>query len=136
MNNYILQSPKCNNSFCAGTKAKSMDVSKAREMVKSIFDEKLKEKEDEVDLISQRIKEVQNALQLVRYGSVTSMSNQTQIYVRKFFKIVLSKKVVKMRRFLNYSAVIHFDLTRKFSFFFRDLRVTISCLRFTPQLQH
>ena len=81
MNNYILQSPKCNNSFCAGTKAKSMDVSKAREMVKSIFDEKLKEKEDEVDLISQRIKEVQNALQLVRYGSVTSMSNQTQIYV-------------------------------------------------------
>jgi len=63
-----------------GTKAKSMDVSKAREMVKSIFDEKLKEKEDEVDLISQRIKEVQNALQLVRYGSVTSMSNQTQIY--------------------------------------------------------
>ena len=58
-----------------------MDVRKAREMVKSIFDEKLKEKEDGVDLISQRIKEVQNALQLVRYGSVTSMSNQTQIYV-------------------------------------------------------
>ena len=81
MNDFILQRPKCNNSFCAGTKAKSMDVSKAREMVKSIFDEKLKEKEDEVDLISQRIKEVQNALQLVRYGSVTSMSNQTQIYV-------------------------------------------------------
>ena len=69
-----------------GTKTKSMDANKAREMVKSIFDEKLKEKEEEVDLISQRIKEVQNALQLVRYGSVTSMSNQTQIYVSTICK--------------------------------------------------
>ena len=57
-----------------------MELNQAREMVKSIFAEKLKEKEEEVDLISERIKEVQNALQLVRYGSVTAMSNQTQIY--------------------------------------------------------
>ena len=64
-----------------GPKILLLRTHQAREMVKSIFDEKLKEKEDEVDLISQRIKEVQNALQLVRYGSVTSMSNQTQIYV-------------------------------------------------------
>ena len=58
-----------------------MELSKAREMVKSLFAEKLKEKEDEVELISERIKEVQSALHLVRYGSVTAMSNQTQIYV-------------------------------------------------------
>jgi len=57
-----------------------MELSKAREMVKSLFAEKLKEKEDEVELISERIKEVQSALHLVRYGSVTAMSNQTQIY--------------------------------------------------------
>ena len=54
---------------------------KANEMIKTLFAEKLKEKEDEVELISQRIKEVQSALQLVRYGSVTNISNQTQIYV-------------------------------------------------------
>ena len=54
---------------------------KACEMIKALFAEKLKAKEDEVELISQRIKEVQSALQLVRYGSVTNLSNQTQIYV-------------------------------------------------------
>ena len=53
----------------------------ACEMIKALFAEKLKAKEDEVELISQRIKEVQSALQLVRYGSVTNLSNQTQIYV-------------------------------------------------------
>jgi len=53
---------------------------KACEMIKALFAEKLKAKEDEVELISQRIKEVQSALQLVRYGSVTNLSNQTQIY--------------------------------------------------------
>ena len=52
-----------------------------REMIHSIFAEKLKEKEEEVECISQKIKEVQNALQMVRYGAVTNMSNQTQIYV-------------------------------------------------------
>ena len=58
-----------------------IDDEKACEMIKALFAEKLKEKEDEVELISQRIKEVQSALQLVRYGSVTNLSNQTQIYV-------------------------------------------------------
>ena len=57
---------------------------KANEMIKTLFAEKLKEKEDEVELISQRIKEVQSALQLVRYGSVTNISNQTQIYVSSY----------------------------------------------------
>merc|ERR1719219_710389 len=51
-----------------------------REMIHSIFAEKLKEKEEEVECISQKIKEVQNALQMVRYGAVTNMSNQTQIH--------------------------------------------------------
>ena len=54
---------------------------RACEMINALFAEKLKEKEDEVELISQRIKEVQSALQLVRYGTVTNLSNQTQIYV-------------------------------------------------------
>merc|ERR1719507_1026452 len=49
-------------------------------MINALFAEKLKEKEDEVELISQRIKDVQSALQLVRYGTVTNLSNQTQIY--------------------------------------------------------
>ena len=84
-----------------GTKTKSMDANKAREMVKSIFDEKLKEKEEEVDLISQRIKEVQNALQLVRYGSVTSMSNQTQIYVSSSNNNSQSFSYVTKRIFLG-----------------------------------
>merc|ERR1719219_1391926 len=51
-----------------------------REMIHSIFAEKLKEKEEEVECISQKIKEVQNALQMVRYGAVTNMSSQTQIH--------------------------------------------------------
>ena len=54
---------------------------RACEMINALFAEKLKEKEDEVELISQRIKDVQSALQLVRYGTVTNLSNQTQIYV-------------------------------------------------------
>ena len=54
---------------------------RACEMINALFAEKLKEKEDEVELISQRIKDVQSALQLVRYGAVTNLSNQTQIYV-------------------------------------------------------
>jgi len=53
---------------------------RACEMINALFAEKLKEKEDEVELISQRIKDVQSALQLVRYGTVTNLSNQTQIY--------------------------------------------------------
>ena len=56
---------------------------RACEMINALFAEKLKEKEDEVELISQRIKDVQSALQLVRYGAVTNLSNQTQIYVSK-----------------------------------------------------
>lgn len=62
---------------------------KAEDMVKAIFAERLKEKEDEVESISQRIKEVQSALQLIRYGAVTNMSTQTQINVRNVKTLIL-----------------------------------------------
>ena len=61
--------------------ARNISNEKACEMINAVFAKKLKEKEDEVEVISQRIKEVQSALQLVRYGAVTNISNQTQIYV-------------------------------------------------------
>ena len=59
-----------------------MDPKRAKELVEEIFTTKLREKEEEIEAISQRIKEVQHNLQLVRYGAVSAMSNQTQIYVR------------------------------------------------------
>ena len=61
---------------------KTLDPKRARELVEEIFTTKLQEKEEEVELISQRIKEIQHSLQLVRYGAVSAMSNQTQIHVR------------------------------------------------------
>ena len=81
---------------------------KACEMIKALFAEKLKAKEDEVELISQRIKEVQSALQLVRYGSVTNLSNQTQIYVSFSQMYYLSSKIhsniigIYLRFFCNF----------------------------------
>ena len=77
---HLAQTTHRKKIFCEKTSGK-ISNEKASEMIKSLFAEKLKEKEDEVELISQRIKEVQSALQLVRYGSVTNISNQTQIYV-------------------------------------------------------
>ncbi len=59
----------------------SMSDEEAHEIVSSIFAQRLREKEEEVEQISQRIKDVQEALQLVRYSAVTNMSSQTQIYV-------------------------------------------------------
>jgi len=59
---------------------KTLDPKRARELVEEIFTTKLQEKEEEVELISQRIKEIQHSLQLVRYGAVSAMSNQTQIH--------------------------------------------------------
>ena len=63
---------------------KNLDPKRAKELVEEIFTTKLREKEEEIDLISQRIKEVQHSLQMVRYGAVSAMSNQTQIHVRFF----------------------------------------------------
>ena len=63
---------------------KNLDPKRAKELVEEIFTTKLLEKEEEIDLISQRIKEVQHSLQMVRYGAVSAMSNQTQIHVRFF----------------------------------------------------
>jgi hypothetical protein len=56
------------------------------EVVQDVFATKLRDKEEEVEAISNRIKEVQQSLQIVRYGSVTSMSNSSHIYVRKLVK--------------------------------------------------
>lgn len=82
-----------------------MDQERAKEIVKSIFAEKLKQKEEEVELISERIKEVQKALQLVRYGAVTTISNQTQIYVSfhqidsKNYKFLIFHRDLKAKTF-------------------------------------
>ena len=67
---------------------KTLDPKRARELVEEIFTTKLQEKEEEVELISQRIKEIQHSLQLVRYGAVSAMSNQTQIHVRSRLHIM------------------------------------------------
>ena len=67
-----------------------MDPKRAKELVEEIFTTKLREKEEEIEAISQRIKEVQHNLQLVRYGAVSAMSNQTQIYVRILSKYQVS----------------------------------------------
>ena len=66
-------------------KGNAMDPQAASDMVRKIFAEKLREKEEEVDEISQRIKEVQHSLQFVRYGAVTAMSNKTQVHVISLF---------------------------------------------------
>ena len=96
-----------------------MDQERAKEIVKSIFAEKLKQKEEEVELISERIKEVQKALQLVRYGAVTTISNQTQIYV-SFHQI----------DWKNYKFLIFLTGTSKRKLFPFN---TSSCLRFNPR---
>ena len=89
---------------------------KACEMIKALFAEKLKEKEDEVELISQRIKEVQSALQLVRYGSVTNLSNQTQIYVSSVINLsFLVPKISSLSSFHYKSAIYVLSLHIIFS---------------------
>lgn len=81
----------CQNHFFSGSPKKTLDPKRARELVEEIFTTKLQEKEEEVELISQRIKEIQHSLQLVRYGAVSAMSNQTQIHVSSRLAICRKK---------------------------------------------
>ncbi len=54
----------------------------AAELVQELITCRLRAKEKEVETISKRIREVQQNLQLVRYGAVSMMSNQTTNIVR------------------------------------------------------